>query len=176
MRSHVGIKIWWRNHTSYPEETRLAMISVLGTDFLWEKHKNKVPHLLNRNFGDISEKAFSLGQSQKKILQLLDRHIADVTSASHEIGNVISTLHEIGNVTSTLHEISDVTLTLHKIADVSEIDCRCGLPAKKKGGTPTAVPMWLNPPHPPHQCNDAAHVHCRPTYDGQCWHANRLLQ
>jgi hypothetical protein len=41
------------------------MISVLGTDFFWEKHKNKVPHLLNRNFNDISEEAFSLGQLQQ---------------------------------------------------------------------------------------------------------------
>jgi hypothetical protein len=51
---------------TYLEETRLAMISVLGTDFFGEKHKNKVLHLLNRIFGDISEKAFSLGQSQQK--------------------------------------------------------------------------------------------------------------
>jgi hypothetical protein len=63
------------------------MISVLGTDFFREKHKNKVPHLLNINFGEISEKSYSLGQSQQKLLQLLDHHIADVTSTSHEIGD-----------------------------------------------------------------------------------------
>ncbi len=29
MRSHVGIKIWWRNHTSYPDKaTFLAKINM----------------------------------------------------------------------------------------------------------------------------------------------------
>jgi hypothetical protein len=46
------------------EETRLATISAPGTDFFSKKHKNEVPHLLNRNYGEISNKTFSLGQSQ----------------------------------------------------------------------------------------------------------------
>jgi hypothetical protein len=56
------------NHVLCPclEETRLAMISVPGTDSFREKIKYNVPHLLNRNFGEIHEKAFSLGQLQQK--------------------------------------------------------------------------------------------------------------
>jgi hypothetical protein len=95
-----------------------------------------------------TRKLSHLDSRNKKLLQLLDRHIADVTSTSHEIGNATLTLHMIGDVTLTLHNIGDVTLTSHKIADVSHIDCRCGLPTKKKGGKPMAAPMWLSPAHP----------------------------
>ncbi len=53
------------NNNGVLEEARLATISVAGMDFFSKKHKNKVPHLLNRNYGEISNKAFSLGQSQR---------------------------------------------------------------------------------------------------------------
>ncbi len=39
------------------EEMRLAMVSDPDSDFLSERHKNKVPHLFNRNFGEISKNA-----------------------------------------------------------------------------------------------------------------------
>ncbi len=47
-------KISWCMHQ---EETHLAMISVPESDFSSERHINKVPHLFNRNFSEIFEKA-----------------------------------------------------------------------------------------------------------------------
>ena len=45
------------------------MVSAPESNFLSERHKNKVPHLFNRNFSEISEKSFLLGQLQLKTVQ-----------------------------------------------------------------------------------------------------------
>ncbi len=99
------------------------MISVLGTDFFGNDIKIKSRIFRTEILVIFPRKLSHLDSCNKNLLQLLDRHVANVTLTFHKIGDATSTLHEIGDVTSTSHEIGDVTLTLHEIADVSHIDC-----------------------------------------------------